>query len=882
MKKNRFKLKVLYTLISIPTLSIVYNNYALAACLNAYAGSYICSGTDTNSQYLSVETGDLSVTTLPDYSVVGGIGGLPGDGLNLVVGSGGGSLTLDQQSGSSISSSSSYGISATNIGSGSTNISLAGDVYGLYAALVVTNGSVPASGITPTDLTFTQSGGTIASQLTAASITNEGIGSTNVTINGKIIGGSSGISVYNGDNTTDLVFTQAGGSIVGEYVGIYTHNSGTGSSKIIITGDVVGGNNNDYGRDGINAYNRSSATDLTISQKAGIISGKAFGISAANKGSGVTEITTAGVVEGGNAAIIVTDAALGKAGVTITEKGEVRNSSGKTDALAILTGGEREDFPWLNIGDFRSEIHNAGRLYGTVQLGNMDNILSNTGIWDTSGGTNEFGTGSSNLINNGLIQAAGKNGSVVTTTFNNVTRFINNTDGSLSLNNGVAGDKVILNGNYTGNGGTILFDTVLGDDNSPTDHLEIKGDTSGTSFVQVNNAGGSGSQLYNGIELISVSGNSAGEFLQKGRIVAGNYDYTLSRGKGDNAKNWYLTNELTPVEPGKPDIKVIRPEAGGYSANLYAANNLFNLRLQDRQGENYYTDFLTGEKKSTSMWLRSVTGYTKSGSDTDQLQTRSHRNLIQLGGDILQWSGNGNDRYHLGMMAGSGRASGITKNRYSEYRAESDIDGYSAGLYGTWYADPEEKMGLYVDTWVQYAWFNNSVKGDDLAQEKYRSKGLSASVESGYTLLLGESLSGKGNTDRLYIQPKGQLTYSGVKMNSHTEENGTRIRDKGKGNIQSRVGVRMFGAGHAERDNNTAREFQPFVEVNWLHNTQSAGVKMEGNVVNQVGRRDIGEIKAGLEGRLSASTDIWFNVAQQIGSGDFADTQGMLGIKVKF
>ncbi len=33
-------------------------------------------------------------------------------------------------------------------------------------------------------------------------------------------------------------------------------------------------------------------------------------------------------------------------------------------------------------------------------------------------------------------------------------------------------------------------------------------------------------KTLNGIEVVSVGGNSAGEFTQKGRIVAGAYDYT--------------------------------------------------------------------------------------------------------------------------------------------------------------------------------------------------------------------------------------------------------------------------------------------------------------------------------------------------------------------
>ncbi|HAW3261085.1 TPA: autotransporter outer membrane beta-barrel domain-containing protein, partial [Escherichia coli] len=91
-------------------------------------------------------------------------------------------------------------------------------------------------------------------------------------------------------------------------------------------------------------------------------------------------------------------------------------------------------------------------------------------------------------------------------------------------------------GNYTGNNGTLLMNTVLGDDSSVTDKLVIKGDASGQTRVAVTNAGGTGAQTLNGIELIHVDGNAdSAEFVQAGRIAAGAYDYTLGRGQGSNS-----------------------------------------------------------------------------------------------------------------------------------------------------------------------------------------------------------------------------------------------------------------------------------------------------------------------------------------------------------
>lgn len=188
-----------------------------------------------------------------------------------------------------------------------------------------------------------------------------------------------------------------------------------------------------------------------------------------------------------------------------------------------------------------------------------------------------------------------------------------------------------INEDFTGNGGKLVFNTVLNDDASETDKLKVLGNTAGNAFVAVNNIGGTGAQTVEGIEIIEVAGNSDGTFEKAGRIVAGAYDYNVVQ-KGSN---WYLTSFIPappdpedpdPVDPHDPDpvdpdpvdpdpvdpiipepeIPVAppvteqqyRPEAGSYLANNYAANTLFMTRLHDRLGETQYIDMLTGEKKS--------------------------------------------------------------------------------------------------------------------------------------------------------------------------------------------------------------------------------------------------------------------------------------------
>ncbi|EEQ3336452.1 autotransporter outer membrane beta-barrel domain-containing protein [Escherichia coli] len=191
-------------------------------------------------------------------------------------------------------------------------------------------------------------------------------------------------------------------------------------------------------------------------------------------------------------------------------------------------------------------IHNSGVMSGNVTTAGDVNVMP--------GGTLRVAktTIGGNLENGGTVQM--------------------NSEG------GKPGNVLTVNGNYTGNNGLMTFNATLGGDNSPTDKMNVKGDTQGNTRVRVDNIGGVGAQTVNGIELIEVGGNSAGNFaLTTGTVEAGAYVYTLAKGKGNDEKNWYLTSKWDGVTPAdtpdpinNPPVvdpegpSVYRPEAGSY------------------------------------------------------------------------------------------------------------------------------------------------------------------------------------------------------------------------------------------------------------------------------------------------------------------------------
>lgn len=501
-----------------------------------------------------------------------------------------------------------------------------------------------------------------------------------------------------------------------------------------------------------------------------------------------------------------------------------------------------------------------------------------------------FGGVAGNIDNQGLLQIGSDtqtDGKTQTFTIgkdlvNSGTVMVGNNTGHAT-----AGNQLLVKGDYTGNDGHIHFNTALGDDNSVTDKMVVTGNTSGKTGVSVSNAGGTGAQTLNGIELIHVDGASDGEFNQEGRIVAGAYDYTLARGKGDSSGNWYLTSKQNGENPDpgpnpEPGENTERPEGGSYIANLAAANNMFVTRLHDRLGETQYTDALTGEQKVTSMWMRQVGGHNNFRDAAGQLKTQSNRYVMQIGGDVAQWSTDGLDRLHLGVMAGYGKNHSSTYSNISGYGSKGSVDGYSSGIYGTWYANDAEKTGTYIDSWLQYSWFNSHVNGEQIASESYKSRGITASVEVGHTIKFNEFKGSLGSTNTWYVQPQAQAVWMGVKAKNHTEVNGTRVSSDGGGNLMTRLGVRTYLKGHHAVDEGKGREFQPFIEANWIHNTKDFTTTLNGIAVKQDGARNLGEVKVGVEGQINPHLNLWGNVGVQVGDNGYNDSAAMLGIKYNF
>jgi outer membrane autotransporter protein len=554
-------------------------------------------------------------------------------------------ITLIQTAGSI--SANWYGMFANNRGIGSTTIISSGDVTAVTRA-----GLYAFNFDTTKDIVIEQKAGTIKGGLYGVFADNAGTGSTAVTLAGDVTAtGTYGVFARNASNTTDLIVNQTGGSITGPTYGIYALNRGTGATAVAVSGNVTGGANG-YG---IYASGRANTTGVEVQQTSGAIAG-ATGILLSNQGTGPSLVSISDKVSGDAGAGIQTLAANGAtiniaqtatlsatSGIAIRDGGVAGNPAASDTLggnLIVNSAGTVTGDTILGLGDDSFNL-TAGNYTGNIYGDDRDDPQSNDGIVNHEGndtftwtggklvggfygqdgsdtatvsalgydGSQVLDGGDDTSIADGMIDTLTLKGVTATSNGSKITNWeVVNLDGAnlsiddgawhvgepdegttgVFLNNGstldgmasldfngnmtidptstfigtgdgegvysftgdvtnagtittvddAVGDVVIIGGNYNGNGGQMLFDVTLGDDSSNTDRVIINGNTSGTTSVGVNNVGGTGAQTNEGIRIIQVDGASNGSFSLIGdyaiggkqAVVAGAYAYQLYQG----------------------------------------------------------------------------------------------------------------------------------------------------------------------------------------------------------------------------------------------------------------------------------------------------------------------------------------------------------------
>ncbi|MDU7304030.1 MAG: autotransporter outer membrane beta-barrel domain-containing protein, partial [Escherichia coli] len=400
---------------------------------------------------------------------------------------------------------------------------------------------------------------------------------------------------------------------------------------------------------------------------------------------------------------------------------------------------------------------------------------------------------------------------------------LTNTSGAVSLQNGVAGNTLTVNGDYTG-GGTLLLDSELNGDDSASDQLVLNGNTAGNTAVVINPITGIGEPTSTGIKVVDFAADPT-----------------------------QFQNPTPDPEPTPAYQPVLNAKVGGYFNNLRAANQAFVMERRDHAG---------GDGQTLN--LRVIGGryhYTAVG----QLAQHEDTSTVQLSGNLFSGHWGDDGEWMLGIVGGYSDNQGDSRSNMTGTRADNQNHGYAVGLTSSWYQHGNQKQGAWLDSWLQYAWFNNDVSEQDDGVDHYHSSGIIASLEAGYQWLPGHGV---------VIEPQTQVIYQGVQQDDFTAANHARVSQSQGDDIQTRLGL------HSEW--RTAVGVTPTLDLNYYHDPHATEIEEDGSTISDDAVKQRGEIKVGITGNISQRVSLRGSVAWQKGSDDFAQTAGFLSMTVKW
>ena len=600
------------------------------------------------------------------------------------------------------------------------------------------------------------------------------------------------------------------------------------------------------------------------------------------------------VNEGGtlNGNVLLRDNATG----SVTNSGTWSGSAeAKGSALTITNAGTWTGDAWAD-KDGKADVTVSGTWNGTIR----DPGLTDHASYYTGEETNEAASGTTVLKAVRLLAVTDTNTAAdpavpVTVTLTGPDAVWNMTGSaeaaSVDIGSGrvnfptaagtASGSTLTVDGDFTSDGGTVALSSDFGTGSGASDLLLVKGNTSGTANLVVTPVLASGTQAKDGIKVVDVDGTSDAVFTAA-PVKAGAYLYHLEKSGND----WYLSDLLTPItDPaalsgvsagfaGHP----VRLEFGSYANNLYAANTMFAMKLSDRLGETAFSDALKSEKNSGNVWIRTAGGHTRNEMADGQTTARGNWGLVQVGGDVVTWPVSGSLRAHVGLMAGYAHEKSKSGGSIVNYQSKGKVSGFSGGLYATLMNPNPTGAGPYADAWLVYRRFKNTVTSDG-PDETYHTKGFTGSLEAGYTFALKDWQNGAvSNAARLRLE--GQVIRMGVRGGDHFESStGTLVQGTGAGNVRTRVGATAY---HLFTNDTRGTAVKPYLTLSWIHDTKSFGASMNGVKDTIEGSRNVGEVKAGVEGKLRKNVNLWGSVGYQGGTDGFRNVEALLGAKILF
>lgn len=463
-------------------------------------------------------------------------------------------------------------------------------------------------------------------------------------------------------------------------------------------------------------------------------------------------------------------------------------------------------------------------------------------------------TGTGTLQVDATSTLTSRHGSIVSIQNGNKASVVNAGTIDLSRGNDAQG-RLTIQGNYTGNNGTLRLNSMLAGDGAASDRLVVsRGAIGGSTQLLINNLNGAGAATaQNGIQVVEARDgavSTATAFVQTQTLSAGAYDYRLFKGgvTAGSENSWYLRSTLVappapapapepgeptqPTQPGEPvviapaatppvaapapgqvelpapiqgeSLPLYRPEVPLYATAPRGAAIIARQALgtfHQRQGDQ---QLLQGDGAVPASWGQAYGGALRqqwSGTVSPSLDGDLYG--FKVGQDLYAKVGDSGYRQHIGIYVSHSRLDADVKGfaLAVENRSVGDLelDGDSVGAYWT-LVGPQ---GGYLDAVLQYTNLDGRARSDRGDKLNIDGHAWTASLESGYPIALSE---------RWVLEPQAQVIAQKVSLDS-ASDSVSHISHDAQVELTGRLGVRLEGAFKGSSD----RLLQPYAQVNLWH-----------------------------------------------------------------
>ena len=600
-----------------------------------------------------------------------------------------------------------------------------------------------------------------------AVVTASGEGSDGIIVSGNVV---DGVLLGARGFDIDVAGSVTGGA--GNGAAIRTISSKTGTIDIASTAHVNAGSSgiaiqtHTHGFDGFVGQDDDGTATIT---SAGMISGDIH-LDAGDDTLIVTGGSIIGDVHGGEGDNTLTltggsftghlDAGAGDDTVTIS-------SAASFDFSHVLDGGTGDNDQLILSGRTMTSMENVINwehltLKDETKLSldkgarlDMDLSIEAGSVFSASGG--DRGTGATIA---GQVANVPGGGLTITGDVTN--------SGTLSVQDGVAGDVITIEGNYTGSGtSTFALDARM--DGTDTDTLHFMGDVTGETMLSIASVAGVESAPLE-FDVVTVDGASDGATftLMEGNHVMSDGEHAMISGAylyrlAETDSGWALS---ALSEDDEISWQPASPLYDSYGAALLAFTApccrcaTGAARRTSGAWPGTAEPALTRPVRTTGspLWVQMGTEQITSSEENSTTGAALESGLweMEMGADIVL-----NDSA-AGLLVGGlmlSYATGSTDVSSDFGDGSIDTTGLGLGLSATWY----DTRGFYVDGQVRLASYASDLSSDSLGTltEGNSGTGLALSIEAGQRLDLGS---------RLTVIPQAQLSLSSVTFSDFMSE----------------------------------------------------------------------------------------------------------------